>query len=133
MNEGTAYGPAAGADSDMAELARLADELVDEIGAARRHYDDLRAVLDGQRPEDPQETGAELVPTAPAALDEAHLVALSLALTGGERDDARAHLCDVFGVDVGDAEQILDQAFGVRFEGVELESPARRRFGRRGA
>ena len=113
MNEGTAYGPAAGADADMAELARLADELIGEIGAARRHYDDLRAVLDGTTPE-----GTQTDADAPAALDEAHLVALSMALTGGDRDHAQAHLCDVFGIGAEDADQILDQAFGVRFDGV---------------
>ena len=131
MNEGTAYGPAAGAGSEMAELARLADELIDEIGAARRHYDDLRAVLDGQMPEDGHGHGGEHAPDAPAALDEAHLVALSLALTGGDRDDARAHLRDAFGIGIDEANEILDQAFGTRFDGVAVEAQAQRRFGRR--
>jgi hypothetical protein len=116
----------------MAELARLADELIDEIGAARRHYDDLRAVLDGQLPEGGHDEGGEYAPDTPA-LDEAHLVALSLALTGGDRDDARAHLRDVFGIGIDEANEILDQAFGVQFDGVAIEPVARRRFGRRGA
>ena len=117
MNEGTAYGPEAGADSEMAELARLADELIEEIGAARRHHDDLRAALDGRRPEGERQQAAEPAPDRPeadtrATLDEAHLVALTLALTGGDREDARAHLCDAFGIGTDDAEEILDQAFG---------------------
>lgn len=133
MNEGAAYGPATGADSGMAELARLADELIDEIGAARRHYDDLRAVLDGHVPEDGHDHGVEYAPDTPAALDEAHLVALSLALTGGNRDDARAHLRDVFGIGIDDANEILDQAFGVQFDDVAVQPTAKRRFRRRGA
>jgi hypothetical protein len=132
MNEGTAYGPAAGEDSDITELARLADELVEEIGAARRHHDDLRAALDGGAAEDgaehddaqtavavadaPAEDDArdEDVDDAPPSVEGARLVALNLALMGVERELAREKLCKGFEVEPEWVEEILDDAFGNR-------------------
>lgn len=128
MDEGTAYGPRNGAGSAMTELARLADELVEEIGAARRHYDDLRAALDTGAAGGGQDESAA---ADPGTLDEAHLVALSMALTGGTRESARKHLCDAFGIEVEDADDILDQAFGVQFESAAAEPKPKRRFARR--
>src|SRR5688500_10402514 len=90
MNEGAAYGPAIGADSGIAELARLADELIDEIGAARRHYDDLRAVLDGQVPAAADEEGA---PQARAGDRESYAeapAAVALAEPSADDEDPNA-------------------------------------------
>jgi hypothetical protein len=118
---GTARG-GAGAQPELGELARLADELVDEIGAARRHYDEMLATIDG----------AGVAPDDPAsrrAADEAHLVALSMALTGADRDETGAHLRDAFGLD--DVEEILDHAFGAGLADAPANGRQRRRFGLR--
>ena len=151
MNEGTSYGTEVGAGSDMAELARLADELVEEIGAARRHYDDLRATLDGygqsegdeetyaeapvavalaERPVDDVEAETEPDDDAPPSVEGARLVALNLALMGIARDDARMKLCDGFEIEPRSVDEILDEAYGVHDQDEHADRPSRRRFRR---
>jgi hypothetical protein len=150
MNEGTAHGPAAEADADMAELARLADELVDEIGATRRHYDELRATLDGDAPQaaeqqddgataavavadPPEQEAREEEPDdddSPPSAEGARLVALNLALMGIDREDARVKLCDGFEIEPDTVDEILDEAFGVHERDRNGRSSSRRRFRR---
>lgn len=123
MNEGTAYE----AEAEMSELARLADELVEEIGATRRHYDELRSALDGHGTEGDGEDAAVAVADPPAddardaedydappSVEGARLVALNLALMGVGRDLAREKLCKGFDVEPEWVDQILDDAFGAR-------------------
>jgi hypothetical protein len=117
--EGIAFGPD-GSDPELAELARLADDLVDQTRAARRHYDDLRAALAEQ--DTSSDDGSR------ATIDEAHLAALSMAVNGSTREDARSHLCDAFGIAKPDAEEILDEAFGVRLDDAALDQSNGRRF-----
>jgi hypothetical protein len=141
-------------DRDAAELARLADALVDEIAVARRRNAELRDVIDAaagghsrveseQPPEAdqalPVEAGdtpsadpdpappapvASTPPTGPHAepahpdhdadaageQDQAHLAAVSMALTGTTREGAREQLRDTFGLDNPDA--LIDETFG---------------------
>lgn len=125
-------------DNEVDELAQLADELVDQIAAARRHYADLRAAIDGsaaaaealqheqvavaeEEPAEPEQPGYRRTPE-----EEAEIVALSMALTGGGRHEAHLHLVDTFGI--YDTDEILDRAFGAS---QAKPSPVpRRRFGR---
>jgi hypothetical protein len=120
--EGIALGPD-GSDPELAELARLADDLVVQIRAARRQYEDLRTTLENEEP--PTANGRVHAP-----IDEAHLAALSMALTGSDRDAARTHLCGTLGIDEPDADTIVDEAFGVRFDDAALAQPRQRRFAR---
>ena len=106
-----------GTRPELAEMARLADELVEQIGEARRHYDGLRAMLDGT-------DGGEAAEKRRAE-DEAHLLALSMALTGVSREDARERLLEAFAID--DPEAILDEAYGAGL----VDGVARRRRPRR--
>ena len=150
MHEGTAYE----AEADMAELARLADELVEEIGAARRHYDEMRSALDVQateataeqdgaqpavaladppalvedaRDEEPEEGDDD----APPSVEGARLVALNLALMGVGREAARDKLCDGFEVAPEWVDEIIDDAFGAQEHDGNGNSARRRRFRRR--
>ena len=109
---------------DATELARLADALVEQIGAARRHYDDLQAAIDGAAVPafEPHATAHE-GPTSPTAQEEAELVAVNMALTGGTRHEAHLHIVETFGI--VDTDPILDAAFG-RID----DEPRERRFGR---
>jgi hypothetical protein len=117
----------------LEDMAELADALVAEIAAARAQCDELRAVLDESEaaadeppvPDDPaaaepaapapgeprQHAGeAEDGSPEPPPLERARLGALSLALTGGSREQTRDHLRDAFGVT--DCDDILDEVFG---------------------
>lgn len=143
-------------EQDARELARLADELVDQIAAARRHYADLRAAIDGADTAlatAPAVSAAPAPAVAPAAAppapqpdqqpnresadggyhrtpeEEAEIVALGMALNGGDRDEAHAHIVETFGIH--DTEEILDRTFGSnRSLGIPLPIPRRRPFGR---
>ena len=106
--------------SELAEMARLADQLVEQIGAARRHYDELRAALDG--------AGDMPASDERRALDEAHLLALSMAVTGVSRDEALRRLNEAFVID--DPQALLDEAYGVRFDEQHEARTRRSRFGR---
>ena len=84
-------------DATSDELGRLADDLLDDIAAVRRHYADLRAALDGGGEEKPRST-----------VDDAELAVVSMALAGGTRDEVRRHLRDDFGIE--DPDELLDRA-----------------------
>ena len=112
------------AQPELGELARMADELVEQIGAARRHYDELREALDQPAQDGAGERGLRI-----GGRDEAHLAALSMALLGDSRERARAHLSEAFGID--DADDIIDSAFGTSFPEQGGNQPRRRRFSRR--
>jgi hypothetical protein len=127
--EASAFEPfAANGTEEATELARLADELVDQIGAARRHYEDLRAAIDGaevpalEAATRPVDGGDEH--ELPDAREDAELVAVNMALTGGSRHEAHLHIVETFGI--VDTEEILDAAFGS-----SDEASRQRRFARR--
>src|SRR5689334_10696965 len=127
-NEGTFDPPrTAGDDYEAHQLATLADELIDQIGAARRHYADLRAAIDGAEaapaPPAPAPVAIEEREAVPVAQhggyhrtpeEEAEIVALGMALNGGSRDEAHMHIAETFGI--YDTDEILDRAFGAHFQ-----------------
>lgn len=110
---------------ELAELATLADALVNEIADARGRYEELAELIDAA------EIGRDVPETqrASAVEDEAHLVALAMATNGASRAEAREHLVTAFGIE--DPEEILDQAFAATGEHDQPEQPKRRRFMRR--
>jgi hypothetical protein len=108
------------ADSDMKELAQLADSLVEHLAETRRHYEQLRADLDAVGPLTTLETPTVEEPADDYEYDDgydyedddpdrARLLALNLALTGWDRDDVRAELSEK--CPYADAEEILDAVF----------------------
>ena len=131
--EAGVFGPSSAEDRDreIDELSRLADELVEQIGAARRHLSQLRSAADGFAPlAEPADESARGAPgrkpqSHPSAREEAELVALNMALTGGDRSEAQRQIADTFGLE--DTAEILDTAFG---HSEDAASPRRRRFGR---
>jgi uncharacterized protein (DUF2336 family) len=114
--------------TEMQELARLADSLVEQLAETRQHYEQLRTDLDNYEArattavdDGPAEEQAE---TPEENHERVRLFALNLALSGESREEVSAQLHDQFGVD--DASEILDAVFP--------ESTGRqrkRRFGRR--
>jgi len=140
--EGSSVEPTAQLEPDgaprLSDLAQLADALVEEIAAARSHYEGLREALEqadreakdeapaqletegtddpqpaAPEPDPPQSPPAEPVAhhsADPPPEDKARLEAMSLALTGGTREDALALLHDDFGLD--DPSDIVDEVFG---------------------
>ena len=86
------------------ELVRLADELVGEIRAARRDFAGLREA--GVAPVVQDDPVAVAKPQDP--VEEAELAVVSMALAGTTREEARAHLLAVFGIE--DADALLDRA-----------------------
>jgi septal ring factor EnvC (AmiA/AmiB activator) len=126
-SDGVTTSEAEGVRPDLAEMAELADALVEEVAAARSQYEELRAVLDEAAAEQAEPEREEATAREPeAAADEApggdteewepplperaRLGALSMALTGGSRDQTRGHLHHTFGIE--DPEPILDEVFG---------------------
>jgi hypothetical protein len=116
---------AAGPGNGAAELAKLADELVNEIAAARRRNAELREVVDASASgkaapaadeaaadEHADEQAADPVAHAqpPAPEDEAQLAVLSMALAGNSREAARDQLRESFGVENPD--ELLDRTYG---------------------
>jgi hypothetical protein len=113
-------------ETEATELAKLADELVDEIAAARRRNAELREVVDasasgkaappGHEPQTAEpaagEPAAEPVahaqPAAPE--DEAQLAVMSMALAGNSREAAADQLRESFGVENPD--ELLDRTYG---------------------
>jgi hypothetical protein len=121
-------------ETEAAELAKLADELVNEIAAARRRNAELREVVDASAsgkaaPPDAEtaepaagEPAAEPVahaqPAAPE--DEAQLAVMSMALAGNSREAAADQLRESFGVE--DPDELLDRTYG------SADGKRRRRF-----
>lgn len=139
--EGSAFGPSATGDEgyDAHELAELADELVDQIAAARQHYAELRATIDGApaalRPAVAvYEHDGELEPLEEqqgyhrTPEEEAEIVALGMALNGGSRDEAHMHIVETFGI--YDTDEILDRTFGAATHARVAAPRRRRRFAR---
>jgi hypothetical protein len=126
---------------DAHELARLADELVDQIATARRHYAELRSAIDatevagaalavrerhgGHGDDDGPDESQQGYHRTPE--EEAEIVALGMALNGGDRQDAHLHIVETFGI--YDTDEILDRTFGATEVASDGFAP-RRRFGR---
>src|SRR3954469_23310942 len=121
------------AESEMKELARLADSLVEQLADTREHYEQIRTDLGGHEPRETAPTPAPPpVPiaeqpeeTADENAERIRLFALNLALSGSSREDVIAELHDNFGVD--DPGEILDAVFPE----TTRTRQRRRRFGRR--
>ena len=122
--------PGGASRNDLERIARLADGLVEQLGAARRRLDALRIEL-----EDEPAPVPEVVVPAPA-LDESdpdlvrdriRLDAMNMALTGSTREETRAHLLENFsGVEIDDIDNALDVTFGeVLNGGTEGDTPKR--------
>ena len=111
--------------SEMHELARLADALVDQLAETRQHYEQLRTDLDSyEATTTPAPAPQEREETPEEGQERVRLFALNLALSGSSREEVTAELNEQFGVT--DADEILDAVFP--------DTTARerkRRFGRR--
>jgi len=83
------------------EQLELADALLEEISAARRHYAGLRSALDGSG-------DSEERPKARSVVDEAELAVVAMALAGSTREQAAEHLREDFGIE--DPDELLDRA-----------------------
>jgi hypothetical protein len=125
--EGTAFdsfGPPQ--DREIAELARLADSLVEQIGETRRRYGEMRAQLDD--PDAPALVADDAPTPAPrhSVREEARMATLNLAISGVEREEALAHLHRSFSLD--DPDDVVDEVYGSR---LAAGAPPKRRFRRR--
>jgi hypothetical protein len=85
------------------DLVRLADELVDEIAGARRHFAGLRDAAGGSDAREGDAPNGQQPPS-----EKAELAVVSMALAGSTREEARAHLEEDFGIE--DADALLDRA-----------------------
>jgi hypothetical protein len=115
-------------ESEMKELARLADSLVEQLAHTRHHYEQLRTDLDRYEPRTSAPARAlveEHEETPEEGAERVRLFALNLALSGSSREDVVAELHDKFAVD--DTDDILDAVFPQTTRSRER----RRRFGRR--
>lgn len=124
--------------ADLGQLSALADALVDEISATRRHFVDLQEAvreLEGETGSAEYQAEPEVEPEPPStetadrftgAPEGAKLAALHMALSGATREEARAYLGATFQLEGID--ELLEDAFGVAYTD---EQPARRRRFRR--
>jgi hypothetical protein len=120
-------------DSEMKELARLADSLVEQLAETRHHYEQIRTDLDRYQPRADEPSPAPMPVPVVHEPDESpeenaervRLFALNLALTGSSREEVILELREKF--DVDDAGEILDAVFPQTTRTRER----RRRFGRR--
>jgi hypothetical protein len=112
-------------ETEMHELARLADSLVQQLAETRQHYEQLRTDLDNYEAHTaPAGAPAEREDSPQENQERIRLFALNLALSGESRETVSAQLRDKF--DVIDASEILDAVFPDT-----NERPRKRRFGRR--
>lgn len=84
-----------------ARLVRLVDELLEEVVATRRHFGALREAVG-------EPAAREHAARPQHAPSEAELAAVSMALSGITREEAREHLREDFGIE--DADELLDRA-----------------------
>jgi hypothetical protein len=127
-------------DRDIAELARLADALVEQIAETRNHYAEMRAQLEDHgvpaaaeadaeaEAEVEAETEAEFEaePSRHSAREEARMATLNLAISGVDREEAVTQLHRSF--DLDDPSDVVDEVYGSR---LAQERPPKRRFLRR--
>jgi hypothetical protein len=113
-------------DRDIAELARLADSLVEQIAETRRRYGDMRAQLDDPAAPVPEEVEVEVAPPRHSVREEARMATLNLAISGVDREEAVAHLHRSF--ELEDPEDVVDEVYGSRLAPAR---PPKRRFRRR--
>ena len=110
-----------GSDIRLEQLADLADALVEQVGAVRKHYEHLQRTLDTPRSE-PVATvgGARPVEDAFPEYDEdethgaqvhdsARLVVMEMAMSGSTREETKDYLRDTLGLDGGD--EVVDEVF----------------------
>jgi hypothetical protein len=108
-----------GANDRMRKLADLADNLVEQIDAVGDQYEHLQRTLD--EPTLPGDAAAPPVmrvvedpadednPYGPSAADSVRLVVMDMAIKGSSREQTKAYVRDVFGLE--DGESIVDEIF----------------------
>jgi hypothetical protein len=119
--------------ADLAQLSALADALVDEISATRRHFADLQEAvrqLEGETGSAEARAEPEVEPGPPSteaadrftgAPEGAKLAALNMALSGATKEEAREYLGAAFQLEGID--ELLEDAFGVAYS----DAPSARR------
>jgi hypothetical protein len=126
-----------GGNARMRQLADLADDLVAQIGSVGEQYEQLQRTLEeptlpggqAQPPsirvaEEPASGPGETNEYGPSIEDSVRLVVMDMALKGSSRDQTKAYLHDVFGIEDGD---VLVDAI---FDDCEANGSRRRRFTR---
>ena len=108
-----------GANERMRKLADLADDLVEQLDAVGDQYEHLQRTLD--EPTLPGDGAAAPVMRVvkdpvdednmygPSAADSVRLVVMDMAIKGSSREQTKAYVRDVFGLDDGEA--IVDEIF----------------------
>jgi hypothetical protein len=114
-----------GSDIRLEQLADLADALVEQVGAVRRHYEQLQRTLETPRPEpvaivggarpvedvfheDPFEED-EAEADRPQVHDSARLVVMEMAMSGSTREETKDYLRETLGLEGGD--DVVDEVF----------------------
>ncbi|MDQ3935711.1 MAG: hypothetical protein M3340_13885 [Actinomycetota bacterium] len=124
VQRGNATTPAAG------DLARLADELLNQVTALRKRYEELSASLaeaasDAPKPARPQRPRSAAQGTDPH--ESLHVVALQMAFAGHTREQTKAELREL---GAPDSDSVVDEVYD-RTEAGRAEPKRRRWFGRR--
>jgi hypothetical protein len=76
----------------MGDLARLADDLLQQVGALRRHHEDLRDKLAAAVAEQASGDGAGTPDDLEGSRDNIRVMALRMALIGDSREAAKEEL-----------------------------------------
>ena len=118
---------ATGAPS-MGDLARLADDLLQQVGALRRHHEDLRDKLAAALADQAGGDGAEAPDEPEGSRENIRVMALRMALIGDSRETAKAEL-ERFNVEGTD--EIVDDVFE-RTQAQRAPRPRIRLFARSG-
>jgi hypothetical protein len=110
-----------GANDRMRKLADLADDLVEQLEVVGDQYEQLQRTLDeptlpGDGTGPPVLRAAEELPAeddgiayGPSTSDSVRLVVMDMAIKGSSREQTKAYVREVFGLDDGDA--IVDEIF----------------------
>jgi hypothetical protein len=129
-----------GTEIRLEQLASLADQLVEQVGTVRGHYEQLQRTLDEELPEQESTVGGAAPveaaytdqpedPEGPQVHDSARLVVMEMAVTGSTREETKDYLRTTLGVLDGDP--IVDEVFD-RTEAAQEQVPVHRRlFARR--
>ena len=121
------------ARADNEDLLRLADGLLEQAAALRRHYEQLSQTLgEAGTVASPARSavahgGAPLPGEAPAG---ARMVALEMATAGEPREATKEYLREAFGVD--DSEAIVDEVYDLAQARGPAQPKPKRRFARLG-
>jgi hypothetical protein len=110
-----------GSDIRLEQLADLADALVEQVGAVRKHYEQLQRTLETPQPEPVAPVGGarpvedtfpeveEDEGEAPQLHDSARLVVMEMAMSGSTREETKDYLRDTLGLEGGGS--LVDEVF----------------------